>query len=190
MSLIPFGFWAASGGGAAGAFDLLETTTTSGSPSFITFSGLGSYSGYKHLQLRITARSDFGGGLNQLAFRINDVATSSYAQHSLEGDGTSVTSAAFASRSNMSAPDSIAGSGASANIFGAAVVDILDFSSTNKNTTIRGLVGTAATGDISEPNKIMLFSGMYNSTDAVTSIRCTVTDTWADNSRLSLYGVK
>lgn len=186
MSLIPFGFWAASGGGGGGgAFDLLETTTTSGSPSFITFSGLGSYSGYKHLQLRITARSDFGGGLNQLAFRINDVATSSYAQHSLEGDGTSVTSDAFASRANMSAPDSIAGSGASANIFGAAVVDILDFSSTNKNTTIRGLVGTAATD-----SKIMLFSGMYNSTDAVTSIRCTVTDTWADNSRLSLYGVK
>ena len=39
-----------------GSFDLLETTTLSTSASSVTFSGLGAYSDYKHLQIRSVAR--------------------------------------------------------------------------------------------------------------------------------------
>ena len=40
-----------------GAYDLLETTTLTSSASSVTFSGLGSYTDYKHLQIRMVIDS-------------------------------------------------------------------------------------------------------------------------------------
>jgi hypothetical protein len=187
MSLIPFGFWAASGGGAAGAFDLLETTTLTSSASSVTFSGLGAYSDYKHLQIRAVGRSDRATAASSLIrLQFNSDTGSNYAHHMIYADGTSVNSAASTSqvgidRIGLTGPTGIA------NVFAANVIDILDFSNTSKNTTVRILYGYAQT-----ENTIRLASGLWMNTNAVTSI--TLSERFAANiiagSRFSLIGIK
>jgi hypothetical protein len=66
-------------------------------------------------------------------------------------------------------------------------MDVLDFSATTKNKTIRTLSGSAAS---SQP-VIQLTSGFQNSTSAITSITILGRDGQvAQNSRFSLYGIK
>lgn len=183
MSLIPLGFWAASGGGGgAAAFDLLETTTLT-SDSSVTFTGLGSYSDYKHLQMRIICQGNFPTTSNTtLGLRFNADTGSNYSRHRLGGNGSSVSSNNSSNATSISLTDAYPNK--QTNIFGAIVIDILDFSNTSKNTTIRALTGSINTS----ATDIALHSGAWYNTNAVTSISCF--QTYSTGSRFSLYGVK
>ena len=165
-------------GGAAGAFDLLESTTLTSTASSVTFSGLGAYSDYKHLQIRAVVR---GSTNAEMQIQYNDVAGGGYVAHQLYGDGSSVTSAAQTGRG-----EGVIGKiGTTANVFSAFVTDILDFASANKKTTSRSLASE-------ETSKVLLDSSLYYGTNnAVTKIKvfCGI-GTMQIGSRLSLYGVK
>jgi hypothetical protein len=186
MSLIPFGFWAASGGGAAGGFDLLETTTLSTSASSVTFSGLGAYSDYKHLQIRAIVRessSATGSTSSQLTF--NSDTGSNYSWHYLRGYGSGILSSGAASQAHIRMQSFAAGDGSASGVFGVGVIDILDFAS-SKNKTVRVLQGA-----ITNATDVLLTSGAYYSTDAVTSINFAIgSNSFVAATRLSLYGVK
>jgi hypothetical protein len=171
-----------------GSFDLLETTTLATSASSVTFSGLDTLAaGYQHLQIRHISRLDsaFSGGT--LLFQFNGDTGSNYARHFIQGSGSSVTATAQSSVSYGDAGNSVGGA-QSTGVFGAAVLDILDFSSTSKNTTTRALGGVAG----SSYNSIRLVSSLWNNTAAVTSIRLYqgATDNFVSGSRFSLYGSK
>ena len=188
MSLIPFGFWAASGaGGGGGAYDLLETTTLTSSASSVTFSGLGSYSDYAHLQIRIVARNDsaYNGGTAYL--HMNSDTGNSYSRHYFQGNGSTVTAVGQADRDFMDAGQT-AGGNLGSNIFAASVTDILDFSSTTKKTTMRTLSGVAG-GTF---NVVKFGSALYNNTAAVTNLNFYAgsTDNFVAGSRFSIYGIK
>jgi hypothetical protein len=165
------------------SFDLLETTTLTTSASSVTFSGLGAYSDYKHLQIRMVGRGS--ATQNPIRGRFNSDSGTNYARHFLYGDGTSVQSVAHPSVDAMSfafVEDSAGISGS----FGAAVIDILDFSNASKNTTIRSINGVAGT-----ETQIYLTSGAWFNTDSVTSIEMFFyADSMIAGSRFSLYGVK
>lgn len=175
----------ASSGGAAGAYDLLETTVLGSDTASITFNNLNNYSGYKHLQIRATIRTarSINGDFHYLRF--NGDTGSNYAYHELVGQGSSVTSSASTTQTYVQysrAP----GTTNTASVFAAAVIDILDFSNTSKNTTIRSLAGYEAATDA-----ISLFSGFWNNTAAVTSITLLQPSfNTLSGSRFSLYGVK
>ena len=188
MSLIPFGFWAASGGGAAGAFDLLETTTLTSTASSVTFSGLGAYSDYKHLQVRMVGRTDRANQMDSGTFiRLNGVSSSSYAYHHLYGDGSGPYSSSASSQTSMVMP-TMAAANSGTSVYGLAIIDILDYAATTKNTTIRILNGTSTTSQ----RTIALTSGLFNSTAAITSVSAHPQsgNNWVSGSRFSLYGVK
>ena len=174
-------------GGGAGAFDLLETTTLTSSASSVTFSGLDAYSDYKHLQIRHISRLDtaFSGGT--VFFNLNGDTGSNYARHFILGSGSSVTVTAQSSVVYGDAANSVGGAEATS-IFGGAVLDILDFSSTSKNTTTRALGGVAGSSYYS----IKLVSSLWNNTSAVTSINLNTlgSGNFVAGSRFSLYGVK
>jgi len=187
MSLIPFGFWAASGAGGGGAaYELLETTTLASAASSVTFSGLGSYSDYAHLQIRaVVARGDDFSVLIDLELRINaDLTGDNYASHRLEGNGSAVTSDRILASGDIRLPN-VVPAVTESNVFGASVIDILDFSSTDKNTTVRALSGAVS----ADENSVSLASGLYALTDAVTSIRLNAGNLRV-GSRFSLYGIK
>jgi len=173
----------AAGAGAAGAYDLLETTTLASSASSVSFTGLGSYSDYKHLQIRAVTQSDRGSsGVSDTLATFNSDTGANYAMHWLQGNGSSVSSTNSTSRNNIylnQAPLT------SANGFNAFVADILDFSSSSKNTTVRSFAGGK-----NSTERIFLISGLYNSTSAITSMTITDESNFVTGSRFSLYGVR
>jgi hypothetical protein len=170
-------------GGGGGAYDLLETTTLATETETVTFSSLNTLaSGYDHLQIRMVVR---GGSGDNIGVRLNLDETSSYAYHRLRGNGSTVVSSASTSDTQIMGLE-MPTSGYVSNSFGAIVMDILDFSSSVKNTTIRALGGHAADG-----NRIALLSGLYNDTDAVTSVSINGRGTGLGaGCRFSLYGIK
>tara|TARA_R110000803_G_scaffold80171_1_gene145921 strand:- start:1258 stop:1830 length:573 start_codon:yes stop_codon:yes gene_type:complete len=176
----------AAGGGGGAAFDLLETTTLTTSASSVTFSGLGAYSDYKHLQIRIVNGDSLNGaGGTWSTLRMNGDSGMNYRDHALRGTGSSVVSNTN-STNRMYVFSSPYGGGASDG-YGAAVIDILDFSSSVKNTTVRGLSGY----NIDGVGEIGLFSGLWVNTSAVTNIELqTGNANFVTGSRFSLYGIK
>ena len=171
-------------GGGGGGFDLLETTTLTSSASSVTFSGIDQ--SYKHLQVRMTLRSTRAFATDTWGVRFNGVSTASYAYHRLRGNGSTVASIANTSMTIMDTgtfPDSTQ----AANIFGVSVIDVLDFSSISKNTTIKTLTGMTGS-----QNYVNLNSGFYNSTDAITSISLESPQGFSAvaGTRVSIYGVK
>jgi hypothetical protein len=183
-----FGYLGAAGGGAAGAFDLLETTTLTSSASSVTFSGLGAYSDYKHLQLRMVVRSAStqSGGTSDCLLTING-ASSGYALHYLRGDGTSVSSNNSPTRSNIEINNFAVNGGGNTGVYSPAVMDFLDFSSSNKNTTLRTFFGS----NVQNATYVQFVSGLLTSTAAMTSFNFSVNgNNLAAGSRFSIYGIK
>ena len=186
MSLVLLGILnsqaSAAGGGAA--YDLLETQVLTSSASSVTFTGLGSYSDYKHLQIRAVARDTRATTQSSGRITINSDTGANYAFHNLKGDGSSVTSSGLGSF-NYLPTVTIPAANFTANAFGAFVLDLLDFSSTSKNKTLRALGGRAGSS-----NQIQLDSGLWVSTSAVTALTIAAFTGYAIGSRFSLYGVK
>jgi hypothetical protein len=187
MSLIPLGFWAASGGGFASDFDLLETVSLSTSASSVTFSGLAAYAtDYKNLQVRYTARDSSSGGRLGIQLINNDSGTN-YTTHSLFARGSSVSSTSDVGKSYFWTSTDLPGSDTTANVFGAGVVDILDPFETTKKTTFRTLSGHSGSD-----SSISLVSGLWNNDSAISSFQMFPFQgtSFAQYSRFSLYGVK
>ncbi len=77
-------------------------------------------------------------------------------------------------------------SGAVNNIFSAGVLDLLDYTNTNKTKVIRLLNGT----DLNGSGRIIFGSGLVNSTSAITSITFTNATNWNQYTQFALYGIK
>lgn len=167
-------------------YDLLQTEILTADTASCTFSSLGSYStDYHHLQVRVVSRSTRASTSDGLKIQLNGDTGSNYLYHSLRGDGSSVISYDALSRTAMSF-DTMPAASSTASAFGAFVVDLLDFSDSNKNTTAKSLGGFAGTG-----NELALGSSLWLNTAAVTSMTLFAGfGDLVDGSRLSLYGLK
>lgn len=168
----------------AGAFELISTQLISSNTATVTFSSIPQT--YKHLQVRFTARSSRGSVACEMFLRLNGISTSSYAYHRLYADGSSIGSFGWNSQ-NQALIGEILGNTATTNNFASGVVDILDYSSTSKNTTARSFLGTAR-----DMFRIWLGSQLLNNTAAITSISFTLESatSFLPGSRISLYGIK
>jgi len=184
--LIPLGILAASGAAAAGAYELIATTTLSSTAQTITFSSIPQ--DFKHLQLRVVARtseSSFGGS-PQLWINGN-TTTTNYYRHALAGNGSTVFSEAQSQNSEFGL---ISGASAPTDVFGAAIIDISDYTNTSKTRTIRTMSGVHTNN--SNANQVRLTSNLFNNTSAVTSLVFDLasTATYSIGSRFSLYGIR
>jgi hypothetical protein len=189
MTLSALGIFSAAGAGvvSASSYELIETQILGSPSSSITFSSLGTYSStYKHLQIRMIGRSNFSGNSSAVFVRLNGDTGSNYSLHELTGNAFGVVSLGAASQTVMSAGEFPAANYA-ANIFSPAVIELLDFSSSTKNTTIRTLSGISGLRTL-----VSLSSGLWNNTAAVTSV--TVISgggaSFVAGTRMSIYGVK
>ena len=175
---------------AAGAYDLLETVEPS-SVSSVTFTGLGAYSDYRHLQVRMVGRTTDTGftAVRVLQMTFNGDTGSNYSRHQLLGNGSSVTSGGASSTTSINANNVLPADDTVANSYGVAIIDILDFNDINKNTTARLMHGVLSNATYT-PN-IYLSSGAWYNTSAVTSISFAFEGkNIKTGSRFSLYGVK
>jgi hypothetical protein len=179
------GIIASSGaGGVANSYESIATVTVgSGGSASITFSSIPQT--YTHLQMRINW---YGANADQsILTTLNNVSTGNlYALHSLEGNGSSASASASASRNNFEAFYDGNNAGSSTNNK-VGIFDLLDYTDTNKNKTMRLLWGA----DYNGSGKVVLASSLFASTNAITRIDLQPFSTsFAQHTKISLYGIK
>lgn len=178
-----------SGGAAAvvvGDYDSIATVTVgAGGASTISFTSI--VGTYKHLQIRSIQRNTTAGAGTQIGLlQFNSDTATNYSRHNLVGNGTAA-SASSATTTNGVWLGVMPQAGDTANAFGASVMDILDYSNTNKYKTTRTLEGLDTNGG-GEAN---FRSGSWRSTSAITSILITPTSAnFAQYTSFALYGIK
>jgi hypothetical protein len=183
--LIPMGFLAASGAAPAGAYELISTTLISTDTASVTFSSIPA--GYKHLQVRWTAKGT-SNGPNNIAVEINGVtSTGSYYSHEIVGAGSGVNSYNNTGQ-NWVRVGLIPGPSDSSGIYGNGITEILDFASTTKTKTLRTFNGYHGN---SSGSRVMLRSSLFDNTSAITQIKFLLqSGNIILGSRFSIYGVK
>ena len=173
--------------------EAIATTYLEANASSVTFSSLGSY---EHLQLRISAKSDYTGATSDdIELTFNGDGDPNYAYHRMMGSETTsytdiATGAAFIKV--FSIQSSAAESGAEN--YGAVIVNILDYKDDgNKNTTVTGTGGinriySALLGG----SRAISFGGLWNNDDDVTSIVLAPSggSNFLRGSSFTLYGIQ
>lgn len=164
------------------SYESIQTVSLGANQTTITFSSIPST--YKHLQVRGFLRTSSGVNNNDLYIRMNSDTGSNYTHHSIRGDGANANAEGYASQTlmwlNRAAP-------ADSNIFGGVVIDFLDYTDTNKFTTMRGLSGQDRNG----AGQISLNSGLWRNTAAVTTLTFTLSSgDFTQYSQFALYGIK
>lgn len=170
-----------------GTFESIAVATvdSSGAPS-ITFSNIPQ--NYKDLQLRFITRNNRSGqSVDALNIKANGDGGANYANHRLQGDGSTASSSGGTSLGYAifaQTPASIATAG----IFGAGVIDILDYANTNKYKTFRTLSGYDANGS----GYVGLYSGLWQSTAAINSLTISSNDGSGvlQYTSFALYGIR
>jgi hypothetical protein len=178
--LIPLGILGASGAfEGIPAYDFIATTSGAGVNTF-DFSSIPQT--YRHLQLRWLGKSNQTD--TSFSIRFNGDTGSVYSYHQLSGQGGSVSSTNAVTQNRIVPTNSLANS-TTGNAFAGGVIDILDYTSTTKNTTLRGFYGRA-----DSQSGLHIGSGAFYNTGAITQITIFATNNFNGNSRFSLYGVK
>lgn len=170
-----------------GDYESIATVTVgSGGSSTITFSSIPST--FKHLQIRALARTATGStGQDDLTITLNSDTTNNYWWHRFGGQGTgTITGSAGALTSSNQFQELVARDGQNANVFSTFVIDILDYTNTNKYKTMRCLGGNDNNGS----GAIVLDSAMWNSTSAISSISFTSGSSFKQYSHFALYGIR
>lgn len=185
MTPISLGIFASSAF-PIGDFESIATVSVgSGGSANVEFTNIPST--YTHLQIRFLAKTDINDTRYALWYQFNGDTATNYSFHALYGDGSGVTALGSASQGVAEASTNAGNSAGTTNIFGAGVVDILDYTNTSKNKTIRSLSGVDNNGS----GRISFQSGLWRSTNAITSI--TIGDygqTLMQYSTFALYGIR
>lgn len=170
----------------APTFQSIATVTLSGTASTFTFSSIPST--FKHLQIRGIALSN---SIVNAFITFNGDTASNYNHHWAGGDGTNANTNNGINQTYIVSGQTAFNTGSNA-IGAATIIDILDYSDTNKNKTLRALNGfddnTSHAGYI----PVTLSSGLWRSTAAITSVTLTVSGgyNWIAGSQMALYGIK
>ena len=172
---------------AAGDYESIATITVgSGGAANVEFTSIPGT--YAHLQIRCIARTDRANSLGDaLVITINSDTGSNYSSHALYGTGSSVTVDVNTSASSATF-HRFSGTSQTASVFGAGVLDILDYKNTNKYKTFRSLAGWDSNGS----GTVFFDSNLWMSTSAITSIKLAPSGgtTIQQYSHFALYGIK
>ena len=161
-----------------GSYESIQTVTVgSGGSSSISFTSIPST--YTHLQVRSLANTST---TTNIWMRINSDTSANYATHYLNGDGSVAGTSSFINQDYgiyygyNEAVQSC-----------AAVLDLLDYTNTNKFKTTRNLTGFDNNGS----GQIFLWSGLWRSTSAVTALTIySQGGNFTQYSSFALYGIK
>lgn len=166
-------------------YESIATVTGTGSNTTITFDNIAGT--YQYLQLRILARDAQATTGRNITIRANNDTGSNYARHELTGDGATASAAGQGSLTSIGAY-TIPAASATANIYGAYIIDLHDYASTTKTKTFRILGGYDVNGT---GGTIRLQSGLWNSTSAVTRLDIISNGAgFTTSSVVALYGIK
>jgi len=172
------------------SYESIATTTVgAGGTSSVTFSSIPST--YTNLELRIRCQTNRGTyGTDSYYLQFNSVTGSSYDYGMLRGNGSSTATY----HGNAATTSIEVGSASGTTIggtFGVGVIHISDYANTNKFKTVRALTGVDINGTIAGSGGFAyLTSGLFASTNAISSIQLTFDNTVQQYSSFALYGIK
>lgn len=177
-------------------FQSIATVTVgSGGSATISFTSIPGT--YKHLQLRGICQTNRSGYLiDAFTVKFNSDSASNYSWHTLYGGFSTTPSVSVDGGASTTATRFYWGnSSVSANVFTGVIMDILDYTNTNKYKTIRTLAGydvNGTAGTDSYGGTICLSSGNWRSSSAITSIEIasTVSSNFTQYTQFALYGIK
>ena len=176
------------------AMDAISSVTLTSSQSRVEFNNIPQT--YTHLQIRAVTRSDSSAGSSTVSYGASgyiyfngDIGTN-YNEHYLYGDGSSAGTGVIGAYTNLLISD-LGGPYATqtANTFSSSIIDILDYTNTNKAKTVRVLNGQDRNGY----GRSLLQSGFWFATPAaINTITIFVGDssTFSIGTTFSLYGIK
>lgn len=170
-------------------FESIATVVVgAGGASDITFSSIPGT--YAHLQIRGIAKwSDTSDDRQLLKVEFNSDTGNNYARHLIGGNGGSAYLDSVASTTARSGARLISSNASYANIFTAYIFDILDYTDTNKYTTVRILGGFNTKGGSFQ--EVTLGSFLWQNTAAITNIKLLPgSANLAQYSKFALYGIK
>jgi len=172
------------------SYESIATVTIgSGGSATATFSSIPGT--YKHLQIRSIARSANAALSEDIVAVFNSDTGSNYTNHLLVGNGSTAAAYSGTSQTYVKSVTYAAGATASANIFGGGIMDILDYTNTNKYTTTRALIGMDL-NSASTTAQLQFFSALWLNTSAITNItiKCATGANISEYSSFALYGIK
>ena len=177
------GIWASQISGRLwapqGAYDALATVTVpSGGAASVSFVGIPT--GYKHLQIR--AMHLYSGSGANMVCSYNSGSFNNVISHFVYGTGSSALSG------SDTTPIISFQSGSTSTAFCVAVYDFLDYANTNKNKTMRGLIGQDTNG----AGIVGLVSALATNTSAINALTFSYAggDTFRQYTQFALYGVR
>lgn len=172
------------------SFESIATTTLNASTLNINFTSIPQT--FKHLQIRcITRTVGTPSDRDSFYMKFNDDNGSNYSWHYLLGDGITKLAGSGTNSTQVLVGEQSA-NGYTSGIFAAFIIDILDYTSSNKYKTSRHFGGFDSNGGGNEKGAPAIRSSLWLSTSAISSItlyggggRNTVA-----NSTFALYGIK
>lgn len=165
-------------------FASIATQVITSNTSSIVFRNIPQY--YSHLQLRVYARGSTNATSGYPYHIYNGDTSANYSSHFMTGNGITTAAAAYVNSAqplSMNFPCA----NSSANIFGYAVIDIMDYTSTNKFKTSRIMNGW----DNNSTGNCFVFSHVWNSFAPISSITLVGWDiaNFVSGSHVALYGI-
>ena len=166
------------------SYESIATTTVgSGGSTSITFSSIPAT--YTHLQIRVLGQIENVATTSATMVMKINTSTTANKGHQLYANGSSV--AAYSGNTGDVGWLPYSGN---TNIFGVAVIDILDYANTNKAKTIRTLTGFDKNGSGGE---LVFASVLYTGTTAISGITLEPpgpSEPFTQYSSFALYGIK
>jgi hypothetical protein len=158
-----------------------------GGASSVTFSSIPST--FTHLQIRVSARTGAGYESDGCNIRFNNDSTNSYVVHFLQGDSVNASSSNATAQQSLYIAGRLPGSTVTASVFGSVVADILDYTNTSKNKTVRSISGFD-TNNTSAVVRVAMMSGLWVNTSAISQIEILANNGgFVQYSRFDLYGI-
>jgi hypothetical protein len=156
-------------------------TLTNSSTGLIEFTSIPQ--GFTHIQARWFFRFA-GTGTYAGVYLNNDTTSGNYYTHTLYGSGTSAVSSGLTNNQATLISGASPNSATTANVFEVALLDILDYSNTSKNKTLRWTWGWDANGS----GQVGLSSAVWLSTAGINRFSFNGASAFAAGSRVDLYG--
>jgi hypothetical protein len=162
-------------------------TVGSGGASQIVFNNIPQT--HTDLKLVISARTSSTGPGSVIALQFGtsggiDSGTN-YSRTFLQGYGSGAFSGRNSTQSSISL-DQVSGNGTTANSFGSAELTVPDYKQNSFKSVLGDLVWE---NNSTTDNNIVAMAGLWRNTNAITSIRLSLSENFLQNSTFSLYGV-
>lgn len=174
---------------AVGSMDVISAVTLTSSQATIDFTNIPQT--YSHLHIRIFGRNTRSSENDGVFISFNNDFGTNYSINGMVADGTATPNTDWRASQNGAFANRIGAATALTNVFGGGYCEILDYSNSNKNTTVKFLGGTDTNFTSSLRGAIQQYISVWYNTSPVTSLTLwSPNGNFLANSTFTLYGVK